>query len=31
MNGAGRGALATDHPNAFFQTRGWALGHAMAI
>ena len=28
MNGAGRGALATDHPNAFFQTRGWALGHA---
>jgi acetolactate synthase I/II/III large subunit len=28
MNGAGRGALATDHPNAFFQTRGFALGHA---
>jgi acetolactate synthase I/II/III large subunit len=28
MNGAGRGALATDHPSAFFQTRGWALGHA---
>jgi acetolactate synthase-1/2/3 large subunit len=28
MNGAGRGALASDHPNAFFQTRGWALGHA---
>jgi thiamine pyrophosphate-dependent acetolactate synthase large subunit-like protein len=28
MNGAGRGALTTDHPNAFFQTRGWALGHA---
>src|SRR4029077_3558658 len=28
MNGAGRGALGTDHPNAFFQTRGWALGHA---
>jgi acetolactate synthase I/II/III large subunit len=28
MNGAGRGALGTEHPNAFFQTRGWALGHA---
>jgi thiamine pyrophosphate-dependent acetolactate synthase large subunit-like protein len=28
MNGAGRGALATDHPNAFYQTRGWALGRA---
>jgi acetolactate synthase-1/2/3 large subunit len=28
MNGAGRGALATDHPNAFFQARGWALAHA---
>jgi acetolactate synthase-1/2/3 large subunit len=28
MNGAGRGALGTDHPNAFFQTRAWALGHA---
>ena len=28
MNGAGRGALASDHPNAFFQTRGWALAHA---
>jgi acetolactate synthase I/II/III large subunit len=28
MNGAGRGALGTDHPNAFFQTRSWALGHA---
>jgi acetolactate synthase-1/2/3 large subunit len=28
MNGAGRGALATDHPSAFFQTRGWALSHA---
>ena len=23
----GPGALTTDHPNAFFQTRGWALGH----
>ncbi len=31
MNGAGRGALATDHPNAFFQTRGWALGHADVV
>src|SRR5499426_2718953 len=28
MNGAGRGALGPEHPNAFFQTRGWALGHA---
>ena len=31
MNGAGRGALPTDHPNAFFQTRGWALGHADVV
>jgi thiamine pyrophosphate-dependent acetolactate synthase large subunit-like protein len=31
MNGAGRGALATDHPHAFFQTRGWALGHADVV
>ena len=31
MNGAGRGALATDHPNAFFQTRGYALGHADVV
>jgi acetolactate synthase-1/2/3 large subunit len=31
MNGAGRGALTTDHPNAFFQTRGWALGHADVV
>ena len=31
MNGAGRGALATDHPNAFFQTRGWALSHADVV
>jgi acetolactate synthase-1/2/3 large subunit len=31
MNGAGRGALASDHPNAFFQTRGWALGHADVV
>jgi thiamine pyrophosphate-dependent acetolactate synthase large subunit-like protein len=31
MNGAGRGALSTDHPNAFFQTRGWALGHADVV
>ncbi len=28
MNGAGRGALATTHPNAFSQARGFALGHA---
>src|SRR5499433_400161 len=28
MNGAGRGALGTEHPSAFFQTRGWAFGHA---
>ena len=31
MNGAGRGALPTDHPSAFFQTRGWALGHADVV
>ena len=31
MNGAGRGALPTDHPNAFFQTRGFALGHADVV
>jgi len=31
MNGARRGALATDHPNAFFQTRGFALGHADVV
>ncbi len=31
MNGAGRGALSTDHPSAFFQTRGWALGHADVV
>jgi acetolactate synthase-1/2/3 large subunit len=31
MNGAGRGALATDHPSAFFQTRGWALSHADVV
>ena len=28
MNGAGRGALATAHPNAFSQARGFALGNA---
>ena len=28
MNGAGRGALATAHPNAFSQARGFALGQA---
>jgi acetolactate synthase-1/2/3 large subunit len=31
MNGAGRGALATDHPSAFSQTRGWALSHADVV
>ena len=31
MNGAGRGVLGTDHPNAFFHTRGWALGHADVV
>ncbi len=28
MNGAGRGVLATAHPNAFSQARGFALGQA---
>ena len=28
MNGAGRGSLPTDHPNAFAQARGMALGGA---
>ena len=28
MNGAGRGALAASHPNAFSQARGMALGRA---
>jgi acetolactate synthase-1/2/3 large subunit len=28
MNGAGRGCLASDHPNAFAQSRGYALGQA---
>jgi acetolactate synthase-1/2/3 large subunit len=28
MNGAGRGALPPEHPCAFAQSRGWALGHA---
>ena len=31
MNGAGRGALTSDHPNAVFQTRGRALGHADVV
>jgi acetolactate synthase-1/2/3 large subunit len=31
MNGAGRGSLPTDHPGAFFQTRGWALAHADVV
>jgi acetolactate synthase-1/2/3 large subunit len=31
MNGAGRGALAHDHPLAFAQARGWALGHADVV
>lgn len=28
MNGAGRGCLASDHPGAFAQARGWALANA---
>jgi acetolactate synthase I/II/III large subunit len=28
MNGAGRGTLPPDHPCAFAQSRGWALGNA---
>ncbi|MBI4636983.1 MAG: acetolactate synthase [Candidatus Rokubacteria bacterium] len=28
MNGAGRGALPSDHPFAFAQARGWALANA---
>jgi acetolactate synthase-1/2/3 large subunit len=31
MNGAGRGTLAHDHPLAFAQARGWALGHADVV
>jgi thiamine pyrophosphate-dependent acetolactate synthase large subunit-like protein len=31
MNGAGRGTLPAAHPNAFFQTRGWALSHADVV
>jgi len=27
-NGAGRGCLPSDHPQAFAQSRGWALGNA---
>ena len=31
MNGAGRGTLPAGHPNAYFQTRGWALSHADVV
>ncbi|MBI2207293.1 MAG: acetolactate synthase [Candidatus Rokubacteria bacterium] len=31
MNGAGRGALAHDHPDAFAQARGFALGTADVV
>jgi acetolactate synthase-1/2/3 large subunit len=31
MNGAGRGVLAHDHPLAFAQARGWALGNADVV
>jgi acetolactate synthase-1/2/3 large subunit len=31
MNGAGRGVLPHDHPLAFAQARGWALGHADVV
>jgi acetolactate synthase-1/2/3 large subunit len=31
MNGAGRGCLPSDHPYAFAQSRGWALGHADVV
>ncbi len=31
INGAGRGALATAHPNAFSQARGFALGNADVV
>ncbi len=31
MNGAGRGALAHDHPLAFAQARGFALSHADVV
>ena len=31
MNGAGRGSLPADHPLAFAQARGFALGHADVV
>ena len=31
MNGAGRGCLASDHPHAFAQARGFALGGADVV
>ncbi len=31
MNGAGRGCLPSDHPNAFAQSRGFALGQADVV
>jgi acetolactate synthase-1/2/3 large subunit len=31
MNGAGRGVLPSDHPLAFAQARGWALGRADVV
>ena len=31
MNGAGRGVLPHDHPAAFAQARGYALGHADVV
>jgi acetolactate synthase-1/2/3 large subunit len=31
MNGAGRGCLPHDHPQAFSQARGFALGHADVV
>ena len=31
MNGAGRGRLPGDHPHAFSQARGWALGQADVV
>src|SRR5216110_1858424 len=31
MNGAGRGALPSSHPNAFAQARGFALGQADVV
>src|SRR3989442_12947784 len=31
MNGAGRGSLPFDHPSAFSQARGFALGNADVV